>query len=346
VRMTGMAQPAESAHAQIRERPQHSWRQRTDWTAYLYILPAFAILGVFHLFPVGYALFLSFNRGPINQFQFTGLQNYTQALLNPSLWRAVSNTFAFALLTLPITMALGMLFAYLLFQGVKGQATYRVLFFLPYVISTVGSSIVWAWIFDPANGLANQILGHLGVAPLRWLIEPRGVFVIAFGSLGIQPPTWLQGPSLALVAIAIFTIWQSMGYDIVLFLAGLTNIPGELYEAAEIDGASRLQLFRYITVPLLSPTTFFVLVISVIASLQSFNQIFAMNSAAAQTLGGPLEGTNTLTVYMFNQLYTYSNYGYASTIAILLSILILAFTLINFKFFGKRSEEIARGGVA
>jgi multiple sugar transport system permease protein len=344
MRMTGMAQPAESTRARIEESPRGTWWRRIDWTAYLYILPAFAILGIFHLFPVGYAIFLSLNRGPINGIQFAGLQNYTQALLNPTLWRAVFNTFAFALLTLPITMVLGMFFAYLLFQGVRGQSTYRVLFFLPYVISTVGSSIVWAWIFDPSNGLANQILGYLGIAPLRWLIEPKGVLAIAFGRLGMQLPTWLQGPSLALVAIAIFTIWQSMGYDIVLFLAGLTNIPGELYEAAEIDGASRLQLFRHITVPLLSPTTFFVLVISVIASLQSFNQIFAMNSAAAQTLGGPLDGTNTLTVYMFNQLYTYSNYGYASTIAILLSILILAFTLINFRFFRRRSEEIASGG--
>jgi multiple sugar transport system permease protein len=342
--MTGMAQPVESARSRTRESRRHSWWRRTDWTAYLYILPAFAILGVFHLFPVSYALYLSLNRGPINRFQFSGLQNYTQALSNPTLWRAILNTFAFALLTLPLSMALGIFFAYLLFQGVRGQATYRVVFFLPYVISTVGSSIVWAWIFDPANGLANQILGYLGIAPLRWLIEPKGVFAIAFGRLGVQAPTWLQGPSLALVAIAIFTIWQSMGYDIVLFLAGLTNIPGELYEAAQIDGAGRLQLFRFITVPLLGPTTFFVLVISAIASLQSFNQIFAMNSAAAQTLGGPLEGTNTLAVYMFNQLYTYSNYGYASTIAILLSMLILAFTWINFKFFGRRSEETASGG--
>jgi multiple sugar transport system permease protein len=344
--MAGMAQPIETVRASARESQQHSRRRRIDWTAYLYILPAFAILGIFHLFPVGYTLYLSLNHGPLNHFEFSGLQNYTQALANPTLWRAVLNTFAFALLTLPLTMALGIFFAYLLFQGVRGQGVYRVLFFLPYVISTVGSSIVWAWIFDPANGLANQILGRLGIAPLRWLIEPRGVFAIAFSRLGVQLPTWLQGPSLALVAIAIFTIWQSMGYDIVLFLAGLTNIPGELYEAAQIDGAGRFQLFRDITVPLLSPTTFFVLVISVIASLQSFNQIYAMNSAAAQTLGGPLEGTNTLTVYMFNQLYTYSNYGYASTIAILLSILILVFTLINFKFFGQRSEEITSGGSA
>ena len=111
------------------------------------------------------------------------------------------------------------------------------------------------------------------------------------------------------------------------------------FEASRIDGANSVQLFRYITVPLLAPTSFFVIVISVIASLQSFNQIFAMNTAAAQTLGGPLESTNTLTVYMFNQLYTYSNYGYASSIAVLLSIVILIFTLINFRVLGRQPEE-------
>ena len=140
------------------------------------------------------------------------------------------------------------------------------------------------------------------------------------------------------MAVAIFTIWQTLGYDIVIFLSGLTNIPGELYEAARIDGGTGLQLFRHITIPLLAPTTFFVLVISVIGSLQSFNQIFAMNSAAAQTLGGPLGTTNTLTVYMFNELYSYSDFGYASTIAVLLSLIILLLTLLNFRFIGRRAE--------
>ncbi len=149
-------------------------------------------------------------------------------------------------------------------------------------------------------------------------------------------PAWAAGPSLALVAIAIYTVWQTTGYDVVIFLAGLTNIPGEMYEAARIDGANGIQLLRHITIPLLAPTTLFVVVISVIASLQSFNQIFAMNKAAAQQLGGPLGSTGTLTVFMFDQLYTYANYGYASAIAILLSLIILALTLLNFRVLGRR----------
>ncbi len=312
--------------------------RKIEWTAYLFILPAFVILGVFHIFPVIYAIVISLESGPINKFSFVGLQNYIHAVTNPVFWSSLGTTFVYALLTMPITILLGLLFAYLLFQGVRGQDQYRVAFFLPYVISTVGSSVVWAWIFDPSNGFANLILKSFGVQPLRWLIEPTGIFQIFARQAGGSLPVWAQGPSVALVAISIFTIWQSMGYDVVIFLAGLTNIPGELYEAARMDGANSIQIFRYITVPLLAPTTFFVVVISVIASLQSFNQIFAMNTAAAQTLGGPLESTNTLTVYMFNQLYTYSNYGYASTIAVLLSIVILIFTLINFKVLARQPE--------
>jgi multiple sugar transport system permease protein len=315
--------------------------RRIQWAAYLYILPAFVIIGTFHILPVFYAIYISLQKGPITRFTFVGLANYIRALTGGEVWSSLGTTFTYALMTMPITMVLGLLFAYLLYQGVgkRGRGLYRTIFFLPYVVSTVGSSIVWAWVFDPSSGLANLILKQFGIAPLRWLIEPSGIFEIAARRMNVSIPTWALGPSMALVAIAIFSIWQSMGYDIVIFLAGLTGIPGELYEAARIDGANGVQLFRYITVPLLAPTTFFVLVISVIGSLQSFNQIFAMNTAAAQRLGGPLETTNTLTVYMFDQLYTYSNFGYAASLAILLSLIILALTLFNFRFFGRQTQD-------
>ncbi len=314
-----------------------------DWTAYLFILPAFVILGLFHIFPVFYAIDISLKTGPITKFKFVGLQNYVHALTNGDFWSALLNTFSFALMTIFIAIALGLLFAYLLYQRVRGQAVYRTIYFLPYVLSTVGSSVIWAWIFDPSSGLVNMIFKGVGLQPLRWLIEPVGVFQLIGRQFDISVPAWMQGPSLALVAIAIFTIWQTVGYDIVIFLAGLTNIPGEIYEAARMDGADSLQLFRFITFPLLSSTMFFVLVISIIGSFQSFNQIYAMNAAAAQTLGGPLGTTSTLTVYMFDQLYSYSNYGYASTIAVLLSVLILILTLVNFHFVGQRTEEWESG---
>jgi len=313
--------------------------RRTQWSAYLYILPAFVIITIFHILPVFYAIYISLHKGAINKFQFVGLDQYIRALSGGDFWNALVTTFVYALLTMPFTIALGLFFAYLLYQPfVKAKSFFRGIFFLPYVVSTVGSAIVWAWVFDPRSGLANFILTRVGLPALRWLIEPSGVGELIAEGMHITIPAWANGPSLALVAISIFSIWQFMGYDIVIFLAGLTNIPSEMYEAARIDGANGFQLFRHITVPLLAPTTFFVIVISVIGSLQSFNHIFAMNKAASQSLGGPLGSTNTLTVYMFDQLYTYSNYGYASAIAILLSIIILAFTLFNFRVLDRRSR--------
>ena len=312
--------------------------RRIQWTAYLYILPAFIIIVTFHIIPVFYAIYISMNKGAINKFTFVGLDNYIRALTGGDFWNALVTTFTYALMTMPFTIALGLFFAYMLYQGVRARGFFRAVFFLPYVVSTVGSAIVWAWIFDPRSGVANGILKAVGLPPLRWLIEPTGLFQLIAANAHITLPGWAQGPSLALIAVSIFSIWQMLGYDTVIFLAGLTNIPGELYEAARIDGANGVQLFRNITVPLLAPTTFFVVVISVIGSLQSFNHIFAMNKAAAQSLGGPLGSTSTLTVYMFDQLYTYANYGYASAIAILLSIIILAFTLFNFRILGPKVQ--------
>ncbi|MCL4393351.1 MAG: sugar ABC transporter permease, partial [Chloroflexi bacterium] len=275
---------------------------------------------------------------PINNFTFVGADNYARALTSSDFWNSLVTTLTYALLTLPATMALGLFFAYLLYQRVRGRALFRVIYFLPYVVSTVGSAIVWAWVFDPQSGLANWLLQRVGLPTLRWLIEPSGIFEVIAELNHWTIPAWAYGPSIALVAVSIFSIWQSMGFDVVIFLAGLTNIPGELYEAARIDGANSLQLFRHITVPLLGPTTFFVLVISVINALQAFNHIYAMNQASEQQLGGPLGSTATLTVYMFDQLYSYSNFGYASAIAIVLSLIILTFTLFNFRVLGARTQ--------
>jgi multiple sugar transport system permease protein len=315
-------------------------RQRYQWSAYLYILPAFIIITTFHIIPVFYAIYISVNKGAINKFEFVGLDQYARALGNSDFWNALRTTFVYAGMTMPITIVLGIFFAYLLYQPfIKARGLFRVVFFLPYVVSTVGSAIVWAWIFDPRSGLANAILKTFGIAPLRWLIEPSGIFQLMAKNVGLTIPSWADGPSLALVAISIFSIWQALGYDVIIFLAGLTNIPGELYEAARIDGANGYEAFRHITIPLLAPTTFFVVVISVIGSLQSFNHIFTMNKASAQSLGGPLGSTSTLTVYMFDQLYSYSNYGYAAAVAILLSLIILALTLFNFGVIEKRTRN-------
>jgi multiple sugar transport system permease protein len=141
-------------------------------------------------------------------------------------------------------------------------------------------------------------------------------------TMGLVVPNSWGGPSLALVAVMIFALWQVLGFDVIIFLAGLTNINSELYEAGRIDGANGWQLFRHITIPLLMPTIFFILVISIIGSFQAFNHIYTMNIAASQPLGGPLGTTRTISIYMFDQLYNQNRAGYATSVAVLLSLII------------------------
>ncbi|MBI3740664.1 MAG: sugar ABC transporter permease [Chloroflexi bacterium] len=356
-----MAQSAQTISIQNSSpaRAKKSWRGK-EWFGFLYLAPAMIILTVFHIIPVGYALWISMQFGTIRNFRlacadadaiakipesfgiFQNLlacfDNYNRALQAPEFWDAMKTTIFYVLGTVPITIIVGILVAYLLFQKIRGRGVYRTIYFMPHVISTVASAIVWAWVFDPRNGLANHFMQFLGLPIQQWLVEPDGVFKLLGEFFKLQVPEWAEGPSLALVSVMIFSFWQSLGFDVIIFLAGLTNINVELYEAGRIDGANGAQLFRHITIPLLAPTLFFVGVISIIGSFQAFNHIFAMNRMVAQPLGGPLGATRTVSVLMFNTLYAQQRAGYATAIAVLLSILILALTLIQFKYLGRRGE--------
>ena len=188
-----------------------------------------------------------------------GLANYTKAFSDPEMWHSLLVTATYSILSVPLQLGISLLLAYLLFQKIRGKAIYRVFFFMPYITATVASASVWAFLYSPDKGLINEVAGKLGLPQLRWLMEPRGIFEVLGKNLQIPIPLELAGPSLAMLAIILYTTWVFVGYDTVIFLAGLGNIPNELYEAAKIDGASGWQLFRRITIPLLSPTTFFLL---------------------------------------------------------------------------------------
>jgi len=313
-------------------------RVKYDWIAYIYLAPAIIILTVFHILPAFYAFWISTQGGRIRAFRFIGLDNYINALQAPEFWGALQNTVFYVLGTVPFTIGLGLIVAYLLFQKIRGRGIYRAIYFLPHVISAVASAIVWAWVFNPTGGVANRLLQLLGLPQQAWLLESDGVFKIIGAGLSIQVPGFLQGPSLALVSVMIFAVWQALGFDVIIFLAGLTNINAELYEAGKIDGANGWQLFRHITIPLLAPTIFFLLVISIIGSFQAFNHIYTMNIAASQSLGGPLGTTRTVSIFMFDQLYNQNRAGYATSIAILLSLIIFALTLFQFRFFERGGE--------
>jgi ABC-type sugar transport system permease subunit len=329
----------ESAIAASSTQPQaRKERVKYDWIAYLYLAPAIIILTVFHILPAFYAFWISTQGGRIRAFRFIGLDNYINALQAPEFWGALQNTVFYVLGTVPFTIGLGLIIAYLLFQKIRGRGIYRTIYFLPHVISAVASAIVWAWVFNPTGGVANRVLQLFGLPAQSWLLESDGVFKIIGAGMGIQVPGFFQGPSLALVSVMIFAVWQALGFDVIIFLAGLTNINPELYEAGRIDGANGWQLFRHITIPLLTPTIFFLLVISIIGSFQAFNHIYTMNIAASQPLGGPLGTTRTVSIFMFDQLYNQQRAGYATAIAILLSLIILALTLVQFRFFERGGE--------
>lgn len=324
---------AARAHARTRS------GEHIDWIGYIYLLPALLILTVFHIFPAGYAFWISMQGGRIRNFQFIGLDNYINAIQAPEFWGALQNTIFYVLGTVPFTMGVGLIVAYLLFQKIRGRGIYRVVYFLPHVISAVASAIVWAWVFNPQGGIANRLLELLRIPAQQWLIESDGVFKLIGQGLGIAVPNSWGGPSLALVAVMIFALWQALGFDVIIFLAGLTSINNELYEAGRIDGANGWQLFRHITIPLLTPTIFFVLVISIIGSFQAFNHIYTMNVAASQPLGGPLGTTRTVSIFMFDQLYNQNRAGYATSIAVLLSLIIFGLTLVQFRFFERSGKE-------
>ncbi|HSH03140.1 MAG TPA: sugar ABC transporter permease [Anaerolineae bacterium] len=237
-------------------------------------------------------------------------------------------TVFYAIGAIPFQLAIALLLAYLLFQNIRGKGLFRVIFFIPYVAPTVAGAAIFDVLFSlRGTSLANRIVQTLTGDPdiaLRWLREPGSVFVTLGGAFGIDMMSnWDFGPSLALLIIILFSIWRYVGYDTVIFLAGLGGIPTSLYEAAYIDGANRWEVFRHITLPLLSPTTFFLSVTSVIGTFKAFNSIYVLRNPAA------LGTTDTASIYFFDVFFRGARFGYATSMAIVLFIIILALTVLQ-----------------
>jgi len=320
--------------APARRAPRFDRRKlRETPIALLFLAPALVIIGLFHFFPIFYAFWLSLRNYQIADRGMVWFRNYGDALRSHQFWQSLGNTVYYVIGTVPITMALACLLAYLLFQRVRLLSFFRTLYFLPYVTSTVAAATVWLWIFDPRRGVANALLTRIGIGPQRWMQEPRGIAQLLLGTLHVHVPGLLQGPSLALVAVMILAIWHQLGFQVVIFLVGLGNIPGELYEAARMDGANERQLFLRITLPLLKPTFAFLTIISTIGAFQAFNEIYIMSSNAnVGGPGGPLGKTQTLMVNVFNQFQVRHQLGYGSAIAFILFIIIMALTLLQSRF--------------
>ncbi len=265
------------------------------------MLPALLVIAVFTVIPIVFSLWLSLYRWDMMRPNrtFVGLDNFRRLISDDRFLNAVKTTLLYAAFTVPISIALGFGAALLLNRRLRGRAIFRTAFFAPVVTSTVAISFVWTWIYQPEIGLLNALLRDTPV-----------------GAVG-----WLRDPDIAIFAIGIMSIWKNVGYLMVLFLAGMQNIPDDLFGAARIDGASRWRLQRDITIPLLRPTFFFVIVTSTIDATQVFTQIDVM------TQGGPARSTEVLGYYLYFRAFRSFEMGYASAIAWALFVIIIALTL-------------------
>ncbi len=250
---------------------------------------------------------------------------------NPDMWQGLRVTVFFSLGTVPVQLTIALFLSVLLFQKLQGSEMYRIIFFLPYVTPAVASAAIFKALFSGRfTSPANNVLGWFGIEPQAWLGEPEGVIQLIGGGLGLQIPDWAAGPSLALCVIILLSIWTYVGYNTVIYLAGLGNISAELTESAEIDGANKWQVFRHITFPLLSPTTYFLSLLAIIGTFKAFNTIWVLREAAA------LGTTDPFSVLIFNEFFTKTRYGYASALAFILFAIILSLTLINNRIQGSR----------
>ena len=303
-------------------------------TGFAYLTPALLILLVFRIIPIFFSVRISlYDWGMAGARQFLGLTHYFRVLQDPVFWQSLLNTFWYAIFSIPIMFILSLFFAILLNQKIKGLGFYRTLYYLPVVTSIVAVSIVWKWLFNPERGLLNYLLSFLHVSTIRWLEDPRGIFTLIFNPLHINLPTILNGPSVALCSVILMSIWKGLGYNIVIFLAGLQNIPTAYYEAAKIDGAGRFRLFRNVTWPLLTPITFYILVMSTISAFEAFAQVWIMTGPPA---GGPLGTTKVVMYYFYEQSFELWRLGYGASIAFFAFLIILALTIFQRQFLEKR----------
>ncbi|MDB5074784.1 MAG: sugar transporter permease [Chloroflexi bacterium] len=265
--------------------------------------PAFALLIIFTLGPFAYVFYASTLHAPGASTQrFVGLDNY-RYLVDPlsGFPQALVTTGVFVLGVVPAGVCLSLLCALLLREKVRGWAAFRLLFFLPFVTPALPTSIIWLWIFNPQYGLLNALLRAVHLPALGW----------------IDDPTW------AMPSVIIYSLWQAAGFNTIVFLAGLTNIPKELEEAARVDGAGDWALARFVTLPLLTSTIFFVLTVATIESLKVFTQIFAL------TGGGPAGATTTVGFFLYQDAFMYFHLDLACAVAVILFLLVSAFTLLQ-----------------
>lgn len=253
---------------------------------------------------------------------------------DPVLYNGFKVTFFYTVGTIPCQLSLATGLAYLLFKVARARGAFRTLFFLPYVTPIIASAVVFRTIFSPhPSSLANRFWSFWGLEGQRWLYESKSVVALLLQGAGFASyPAWVDSvfPSLALTSIILYNIWVYIGYDTVILLAGLSAIPNQYYEAAEMDGAGEWQVFRHITLPLVSPTLFFLSMVAVIGTFKAFNHVYIMRTPGAR------DSVDVLSIAIFDQVFEYHNAGYASAMSFVLFVAILALTLLQNRVLGRR----------
>lgn len=276
---------------------------------WLFITPPLIVFSVFIFIPMGVAFFISLQKwNLLSSMRFIGFANYVKMFSSDHFWNSVMVSLLYVAGTVPVTIVLGLVIAIMLNHVAHRVSFYRIMIYLPVITSMAAAAIVFQYLFEPNIGFLNYILSIFGLPPMQWLNDRHQ----------------------ALIAVIIVGIWKRVGYNAIILLAGLQAIPGYYYEAAMIDGASRSQMVRNITIPLLSSVTFFVTVMQIIASLKVFTSIVVM------TEGGPARGTDVLPYYLYKNAFQYHKMGYASGVAIFLFSIIFVFTILQFKFGEKK----------
>ncbi len=276
--------------------------------AWIFLSPALSVIALFFAVPVLAAFVLSFtdfdiySLGNWNYIRFVGFENYLRILETPLFWKALKNTFYFVLIGGPLSVAVSLGTALMLNSKLaKLKSVYRTIYFLPVVSSLIAVAIIWRYLYHPAHGLLNYLLSYVGISPIDWLGDPN----------------------IAMPAIIIMAVWKNFGYNMLIFIAGLQNISDDLYEAAHLDGANWWQQFKEITIPMLKPTTVFVVMITIIGYFQLFAEPYVM------TQGGPLNSTTSIVLLMYEQGFRWWSMGYAAAIAFVLFMIIMFFTVIQ-----------------
>ena len=279
-------------------------RHRHNAWALIFLAPSFIPLIAFTFWPMLQSIWISLNKwNLISEPTWVGFDNYSNLLADPGTWKIFGHTLAFLLGYLPLVYVGGLILAITLNQHLPARGFLRAVYFLPVITSWVVVALVWKWLLNPSNGVVNALLG----------------------TLGLPEPGWWTDPQWAMASVVLASAWKDLGFIMVILLAGLQNIPTELYEAARIDGASKWARLRYITLPLLTPSSFFVLVISLINGFQVFDQVFVM------TGGGPQGASQVVVGQIYDLTFRYGRAGEAAALSWLLFAVILLVTLLQMR---------------